>query len=373
MNKLLGAVALIAMATPAPLMADINLSFADRPAEDTLLVTQIPISDLVTARTQRDVRQKTKTYPLTPEGTALIQMDGDEPLNVTIAFTSDTAPLAEILAEPTDSLTVTVAGSPSTGYFVTTTGTPLMQGMTHLRKLSMPYEAKIRSLREHPQPDSVVQKLYDDYNAIFVDYLKNNIEQPAAAYAILNVDDDQFLDYYPQLGPLAKNSILKPLVEKSYRTITKRAEARKLQRELESGDALAPDFKLADLAGKQVSLSDFRGKWVVLDFWGAWCGWCVKGFPALKEAYANYDGKLEVIGVDCGDTPEAWRAAVERFKLPWVNLYNDPKAAGPKPEQLYGVQGFPTKAIISPEGKIKAIVTGDDPAFYTTLDGLINQ
>lgn len=373
MKKYFGAMALCAIMAPVTAMADINLSFADRPAEDSLLVTQIPISDLVTARTQRDVRQKTDRYALTPQGTALIKMDGEEPLNVTIAFTSDTAPLAEILAEPTDSLSVTVAGTPSTGYFVTTTGTPLMQGMTHLRKLSMPYEAKIRSLREHPQPDSVVNKLYEDYTAIFTDYLDKNADQPAAAYAILNVEDDQFLDYYPKLGPLAKNSILKPLVEKSYRTITKRAEARKLQHDLESGDALAPDFKLPDLNGKQVSLSDFRGKWVVLDFWGAWCGWCVKGFPALKEAYAKYDGKLEVIGVDCGDTPEAWRAAVERFKLPWVNLYNDPKAAGPKPEQLYGVQGFPTKAIISPEGKIKAIVTGDDPSFYTTLDALINK
>ncbi|MDE6393778.1 MAG: TlpA family protein disulfide reductase, partial [Duncaniella sp.] len=63
------------------------------------------------------------------------------------------------------------------------------------------------------------------------------------------------------------------------------------QAEIAAGNVDAPDFTLPDLNGKEVSLSDFRGKWVVLDFWGSWCGWCVKGFPALKEAYTQYGKK----------------------------------------------------------------------------------
>ena len=42
----------------------------------------------------------------------------------------------------------------------------------------------------------------------------------------------------------------------------------------------APDFTLNDINGKPLSLSDLKGKWVILDFWGSWCPWCIKGFPA---------------------------------------------------------------------------------------------
>ncbi|MBR5325385.1 MAG: TlpA family protein disulfide reductase, partial [Prevotella sp.] len=47
----------------------------------------------------------------------------------------------------------------------------------------------------------------------------------------------------------------------------------------------APDFELNDINGKPLKLSSLRGKYVVLDFWGAWCRWCIKGIPEMKEAY----------------------------------------------------------------------------------------
>ncbi|MDE7161099.1 MAG: redoxin domain-containing protein [Muribaculaceae bacterium] len=132
----------------------------------------------------------------------------------------------------------------------------------------------------------------------------------------------------------------------------------------------APEFTLKDLQGKDVSLSQYRGKWVVLDFWGSWCIWCIKGFPELKENYAKYAGKLEVIGIDCGDTPGAWQDAVRKYDLPWVNLYNPMESVGV--DRIYGVQGFPTKVIVTPEGYIADITVGEDPAFYTKLDALMN-
>lgn len=139
--------------------------------------------------------------------------------------------------------------------------------------------------------------------------------------------------------------------------------------ETSSSAVEAPNFTLNDLQGKPVSLSDFRGKWVVLDFWGSWCGWCVRGIPAMKEAYAKYKGKLEIIGIDCGDTPEQWRAAVDQFQLPWVNVYNPMTGNGP--ETAYGVQGFPTKVIVAPDGTVVDVIVGEDPAFYTELQTLI--
>lgn len=132
---------------------------------------------------------------------------------------------------------------------------------------------------------------------------------------------------------------------------------------------LAPDFELPDLQGNPLKLSSLRGKYVVLDFWGSWCIWCVRGFPRMKEAYSKYKDKMEILGVDCQDTEEKWKAAVAEYQLPWLQVRctdNYLQTLG----QQYNIQGFPTKVIIDPEGRLVKVVVGEDPAFYTFLDQL---
>lgn len=134
---------------------------------------------------------------------------------------------------------------------------------------------------------------------------------------------------------------------------------------------MAPDFELTDINGKQFKLSSLRGKIVVIDFWGSWCGWCVKGMPEMKKYYEKYKGKMEIVGVDCGDTKEQWKAAVDNLSLPWIHVYN-PKGAGDITQE-YGIQGFPTKFIVGKDGKLITFVIGEDPAFYTTLDEVMEK
>ena len=130
----------------------------------------------------------------------------------------------------------------------------------------------------------------------------------------------------------------------------------------------APDFTLKDLEGKDVSLSQFAGHWVILDFWGSWCRYCVQGIPAMKDAYALYHPKgLEIIGIDCNEPEENWKAAVAKYELPWVNVYN-PAPRGEGIGADYGVQAYPTKILIDPEGKVYTVFLGEDPAFYQLLD-----
>ncbi|MDE6026533.1 MAG: TlpA family protein disulfide reductase [Muribaculaceae bacterium] len=168
-----------------------------------------------------------------------------------------------------------------------------------------------------------------------------------------------------------QDSPLYPLAVNKKSRVEKSVAAEKRMAALQSGDVDAPAFTLKNLEGKDVSLSDFKGKWVILDFWGSWCPWCIKGFPALKEAYAKYAGKLEIIGIDCRDKEDAWKKAVERYELPWVQVYN-PEPGSEKLYEEYAVQGFPTKVIVSPEGKIANITVGEDPTFFNKLDSLIN-
>lgn len=132
---------------------------------------------------------------------------------------------------------------------------------------------------------------------------------------------------------------------------------------------LAPDIELPDLQGNPLKLSSLRGKYVVLDFWGSWCVWCVRGVPKMKEAYAKHKDKMEILGVDCHDTEEDWKAAVNDLQMLWLQVRcPDEKAQAIK--DLYNVEGFPTKVIIDPEGKLVKVVVGEDPAFYTFLDEL---
>ena len=132
---------------------------------------------------------------------------------------------------------------------------------------------------------------------------------------------------------------------------------------------LAPDFELPNLQGSTTKLSSLRGKYVVLDFWGSWCIWCIRGIPSMKEAYSKYKDKMEILGVDCRDTEEKWKAAVEEHQLPWMQV-RCPDAQLQSLAAQYNIEGFPTKVIIDPQGKLVKTVVGEDPEFYKFLDEL---
>ena len=132
---------------------------------------------------------------------------------------------------------------------------------------------------------------------------------------------------------------------------------------------MAPDFELPNLQGATTKLSSLRGKYVVIDFWGSWCIWCIRGIPQMKNYYTKYKDKMEILGVDCRDSEDKWRAAVDEYQLPWPQVYCD-DANLRKLGSKYGVQGFPTKVLVDPNGKIVKTSIGEDPAFYTFLDGL---
>jgi hypothetical protein len=91
--------------------------------------------------------------------------------------------------------------------------------------------------------------------------------------------------------------------------------------------------------------------------------------PEMKEMYAKYSQRLEVVGIACGDTEEAWKKCVAEKALPWTNLLNGKGDADVS--SLYAVTGYPTKVILNPEGRILKTILGESPEFYAYVDSLM--
>jgi len=120
--------------------------------------------------------------------------------------------------------------------------------------------------------------------------------------------------------------------------------------------ATAPEFAEADTSGKVISLSSFRGKFVLIDFWASWCGPCRHENPNVVKAFSHYKGQnFTIIGVSL-DRPGAkdkWLAAIHKDGLTWTQV-SDLKFWDSKTAGLYAVRGIPQNFLIDPNGKIIA-------------------
>jgi len=202
----------------------------------------------------------------------------------------------------------------------------------------------------------------------FLDFIKQHPNCEASATIISRLENlDQMEEAVKSLSAEVREGRMKPYYMEFLNRQRERKAINERAKKAQETGVVAPDFTLNDLQDKPLSLSSLKGKYVILDFWGAWCGWCIKGFPQMKEYYNKYKGKFEILGIDCNDTPEKWRDAVKKHELPWLQVYN-PK--GSKVLEDYAIQGFPTKIIVGPDGKIVKTIVGEDPAFYTLLDEL---
>ena len=106
--------------------------------------------------------------------------------------------------------------------------------------------------------------------------------------------------------------------------------------------------------GKPFNLEEWRGKYVLIDFWGTWCGACIAGMPEMKAFAAKHADKLMLLGIAQERDESTWRKYLSKSEWDWK-------------------QGFPTKILIGPDGRILKRLVGEEPGFYVELEELMND
>ena len=262
-----------------------------------------------------------------------------------------------------------IKGSPSTDLFM-----EFSKNMPHLdRSMKIRQEfvqaqmagdtAKMKELSVEANIIAQEQKKY------FSDFVENNTNSPVGAFLgsqmaqSLSVDElkDLVGKYEADLGE-------HPYVDDMNTILISMEELEKLNKATAIGSE-APGFTLKTKDGKEVSLSSFRGKYVLIDFWASWCQPCRRENPNSLKAYNKYKNKgFEILGVSLDKDRNAWIKAVKDDGMSWIQVI-DPDG---EVANLYGVNSIPSTFLLNKKGEIVA-KNLRGPALMNKLNELLNN
>ena len=243
----------------------------------------------------------------------------------------------------------TVTGSAANDDFIRLNG--LLKGVTsQLNELQQQYRQLYMAKDEEGMKklEPRFDELEATQNKIMGDYLKNNAGSPIALFVL-----KQYAGY--EINPAEIEPIYNKLDKKLRNTPSGKQFARWLAvaKKTAVGQP-GMDFAQPDADGKNVSLTAFKGKYVLVDFWASWCGPCRAENPNVLKAYSKFKDKgFDVLAISIDEKKDKWMAAVQADNLPWTHV-SDLKGWNNAAAELYGIRAIPQNVLINPEGMIVA-------------------
>lgn len=250
--------------------------------------------------------------------------------------------------------TITVS-TPDSLKYAEIGGTPLNKDYRELVKLLTPFEVEEAAL-------DIAKRRAEDYSQ-YMPAVK-------AAYAEMasrkNPVQEAFISSH--LHSLVGMELLTKAIDPAFNLVKAQSYFNKFPKELRASlsgktyanlfnvavGCQAPDFVSKNTNGEEVSLSSYRGKYVMLDFWASWCMPCRAQNPHVKKMSAKYkQDKFAVLGVSLDQSKEWWLKAIKMDGITWDQVC-DLKGFKSNSSQLYGITAVPTTFLIDPSGKIIA-------------------
>ncbi|MBV8253048.1 MAG: TlpA family protein disulfide reductase [Chitinophaga sp.] len=200
---------------------------------------------------------------------------------------------------------------------------------------------------------SPINEDYDTRQEILMRVYKG---RPVTIYAIRGMAGTQAGEKYDKAMALLEELIVK------YPWLTEAKELKQTiiyntnqAKRLKNGQPM-PSVKYPTPEGPLASLDQYKGKWLLVDFWASWCGPCRQAIPLVKELYEKYKDKgFTVASISIDTDNNAWRKAMKEENMPWLQLLSDNKDNTMKEFQFSGI---PTMYLIDPAGNIADRYTG---------------
>jgi peroxiredoxin len=178
----------------------------------------------------------------------------------------------------------------------------------------------------------------------FMDKKSNSAVSPFVLYAISPLMEGGALQLEPYFAKFSGNALKGPYAAALDKAIN--------ESKLGAVGTMAIDFTQKDVNGKPVSLSSFKGKYVLLDFWASWCGPCRQENPNVVRVYNRYKAKnFTVVGISLDQEKSRWIDAIKADGLTWTQL-SDLKYWNNSVAQIYKIQSIPANMLIDPSGRI---------------------